>query len=225
MEPTARNELITLLSPDRFSTYRLKSASDDEAVRLYTWNIAVSSAFWGSLTVLEVLSRNAIHRQLMRLFKRSDWWNHDEAALVNPQRRQLSAAFEQLQKRKILAPSDGQVIAELPFGFWVGLIGRGHPHNYERQLWQPALRHAFPYFRGHRKTLHARLDHLRLFRNRIAHHEPIFSRHLTKDSESIAEVVGYLSSVARSWLLAHSRVQHILGQRPCVTDMNIGLAF
>jgi hypothetical protein len=43
------------------------------ALRLYAWNIEVSSALWGPLSVLEVLIRNAIHNQ-MRLGRADDWW-------------------------------------------------------------------------------------------------------------------------------------------------------
>jgi hypothetical protein len=36
------------------------------------------------------------------------------------------------------------------------------------------------------------LDYLRTFRNRIAHHEPIFGRHLAADYTSILEVAGWI---------------------------------
>src|SRR4051812_36645942 len=53
------------LSPERFATY-LAAANGEraEALRLYTWNTALSAAFYGPLQGLEVAVRNAMHREL-----------------------------------------------------------------------------------------------------------------------------------------------------------------
>ena len=57
--------LETSLSPERMATYVRHAGGDREkAVRLYTWNTAVSAAFYGPLQGLEVALRNAMHRAL-----------------------------------------------------------------------------------------------------------------------------------------------------------------
>ena len=61
-----------------------------------------------------------------------------------------------------------------------------------------------------RKAAHAPLDYLRTLRNRIAHHEPIFNRHLAKDHERILEVAGWLSPPIRTWIERHSRLPALL---------------
>ncbi|HEU5158867.1 MAG TPA: hypothetical protein VFU43_17865 [Streptosporangiaceae bacterium] len=103
-------------------------------------------------------------------------------------------------------------MAELPLGFWVGLLGTGH--HYEMTLWRPALRHAFSGKAGTRKKLHMDFDRLRTFRNRIAHHEPIFHRHLAADHMHIVRLIGLISPVAAEWVTANSRVESVLAVRP-----------
>ena len=61
-----------------------------------------------------------------------------------------------------------------------------------------------------RKQAHAALDQLRILRNRIAHHEPIFNRDLADDYRQILEVTGWISPTTSEWLAWHSRVQAIL---------------
>jgi hypothetical protein len=60
---------------------------------------------------------------------------------------------------------------------YVSLLGRGD--GYDQRLWRPALYRAFPGYRGPRQNLHRKVDYLRIFRNKIAHHGPIHHRHLT----------------------------------------------
>lgn len=62
-----------------------------------------------------------------------------------------------------------------------------------------------------RVDAHARLDYLRTFRNRIAHHEPIFARHLVADHDSILLATGWISAEMRDWIAHHSRVPRLLG--------------
>ncbi|WP_182050740.1 hypothetical protein [Changpingibacter yushuensis] len=49
-------ELTRLLTADRLATYiRVCEDNQDEALRLYAWNIEIASAFWGSFNVLDAL--------------------------------------------------------------------------------------------------------------------------------------------------------------------------
>ena len=57
--------LVASLSPERLATYVAATGGDRErAMRLYTWNTAVSAALYGPLQGLEVALRNAMHREL-----------------------------------------------------------------------------------------------------------------------------------------------------------------
>src|SRR3954465_4517959 len=192
MDLATATRLAQTLSNDRFATYLASPEAGGDpvrAMRLYGWNVEVSAAFWGPLQALEVAKRNAMHRELSGAFGRPDWWNEPGLVLTHVAQDQVGGAEDALRRRgRSLAP--GAVVAELPFGFWVALLAKGL--NYEMQLWRPALRHAFPQYKGARRDLHKPLDYLREFRNRIAHHEPIFSRHLVADLASIRALIGYV---------------------------------
>jgi hypothetical protein len=212
MELERRRQLIKFISADRFATYESVTGGDaGVALRLYVWNIAVSSAFWGPLQVLEVALRNALHERLIACFGREDWWNAESLALTTVHQQIIATAHERLaQERKM--PTSGRIVAQLSLGFWVGLLGAGH--NYEMTLWRPALRHAFTEGVGTRRQLYKDFDRLRTFRNRIAHHEPIFHRHLAADHMHIVRLIRLISPVAAEWVTENSRVEAVLAVRP-----------
>lgn len=204
------------LSPERFATYLTASGGDRaEALRLYTWNTALSAAFYGPLQGLEVAVRNAMHRELSAKYGAA-WFDDTRAGLDAGAIERVRGAKEEL-RRGGYAVDPPHIVAALPFGFWVSLLGRGglgrggRKANYDMTLWRPALFRAFPGARPlPRAEVHRRLDYLRTFRNRIAHHEPIFARHLAADHDSILRAAGWVSSGVRAWIEEHSRVPHLL---------------
>ena len=106
-----------------------------------------------------------------------------------------------------------RIVATLSFGFWVSLLGPGgrtedgRKANYEMTLWRPALRGAFVHrVKLTRRQAHHPLNALRVLRNRVAHHEPIFARDLIADHERILDVAGWISPATRTWIEHHSRV-------------------
>lgn len=212
------DELETSLSPDRFGTYLDAAGGDREkAVRLYTWNTAASAAFYGPLQALEITVRNSMNRCLEAAYGAA-WYDNPKAKLDSGCLHRISVTKRDLERDGY--PADPpHIVAALSFGFWVSLVGSGgmidwntrEKANYEMTLWRPALRQAFPQAgKLTRKGAHTPLDYLRSFRNRIAHHEPIFDRHLEKDYERILEVAGWIAPHKRAWIEAHSRVHEVL---------------
>ncbi|MCK9506370.1 MAG: hypothetical protein M0Q95_19590 [Porticoccaceae bacterium] len=205
------------LSPDRINTYVNKAHGDKVlALQLYTWNTAISAAFYGPLQGLEVALRNAMHRELTIRYGDA-WYDNPAAGLDAGGLQRLESAKTSLLRSKcLIGPS--RVVAELPFGFWVSLLGRGGRavppdtgrKNYEMTLWRPALHRAFSHSRLNRRRAHQPLDYLRTFRNRIAHHEPIFNRHLEQDYHSILEVTGWICPKTAEWIRLYSRVPELL---------------
>jgi hypothetical protein len=62
-------DLPLAMSAERFQRYLTETSGNDvEACRLYTWNAAISSAFYGPLQALEVTLRNAAHDKLRHHF-------------------------------------------------------------------------------------------------------------------------------------------------------------
>lgn len=214
----ALNELEATLSADRFATYLGAAGGDrEQAARLYTWNTAVSAGFYGPLQALEVAVRNSMHAQLSVAYGAA-WYDNAVTGLDNGANKRIAQAKSELQRSRY--PVDPpHVIAGLSLGFWVSMLGRGghmdaarsRRANYEMTLWRPALRRAFPHAKSLNRTgAHTPLDYLRTFRNRIAHHEPIFQRHLQQDYQNILDVMGWVCPHKKAWMEAHCRVPELL---------------
>ncbi len=188
------------LSTERFSSYLAKTASPAAALRLYEWNSTASAAFYIPIQSVEIGLRNGFHRELTRMFG-SSW--HDEPgfrALNDRFGSHVEEAKAHL-RRSATAVDTPHVVARLPFGFWTTMLSR----RYEHALWTPALRGAFPHFRmlrgraPSRNEISARFDYVRAFRNRIAHHEPIFYRDLAADYASLLEVAQWMHEDLANW--------------------------
>ena len=145
------SELETSLSSDRLGTY-LRAANGDraKAVRLYTWNTAVSAAFYGPLQALEVALRNAVNRSLESAYG-SAWYDNALTGLDRGCLNRIEHTKQELAKARY--PVDPpHVIASLSFGFWVSLLGPGGfidrntrtKANYEMTLWPPPCGGLFP---------------------------------------------------------------------------------
>ena len=213
-------ELERSLSPERMRTYLQAAGGDGErAARIYAWNTAVSAAFYASLQGLEVALRNAMHAQLASRFG-VQWYDAEAAGMDSGGLARVARAKAELRRnRRDVEPS--RMVAALSFGFWVSLLGHGgriddsgRRADYEMTLWRPALRGAFPHHAPlTRKQVHRPLDHLRLLRNRIAHHEPIFRRDLPRDHERVLEVTAWISPATKAWIERHSRTPDLLDVR------------
>lgn len=219
-------ELEISLSPERMSTYLAATKGDRaQAARLYTWNTAVSAAFYGPLQGLEVTLRNAMHAQLAAQYGLA-WYDNRAAGLDRGGLERIARAKARVRgyTYSVEAP---HVVASLSFGFWVSLLGpggrigdSGRKASYEMTLWRPVLRNAFPHRNPlTRKQVHSPLSSLRILRNRIAHHEPIFARNLTRDHQWILEVTGWISPGTRVWIEHHSRVTGLLAMPGDAVEM------
>jgi hypothetical protein len=196
------------LSPARFEPY-LKACGGDTpaALRLYWWNVEVSSAFYGPLHCLEVALRNALHDRLRQGYGRVDWWA--VASLDDEGRRRIAQANAELRRRGVIGCGADDVVAELTFGFWVSLLSR----RYDRRFWVPTLHRAFPSYRGRRDDLHRDLDTIRLFRNRVMHYEPIHDRPLPARHATLYRLLGYVDPDFAVEARRLDRVPEVLARR------------
>lgn len=201
--------LALLLSPARMRPY-LDATNDrwEEAIALYDWNASVSAAFFESLHYLEVGLRNALDQAVVEHVGIA--WLATTSPSLTTRSRQIVA----LAQGRAGGPdsSRGKLIAELPFGFWWSLLA----DEYNRRLWQPALRHAFD---GpvRRRTLHAELDEMRRLRNRIAHHEPVHARELRQDYARLLDTAGRVATALGDHIAKTSRVPQVLESKPTNT--------
>jgi hypothetical protein len=209
------DELLTLeqrISAERFAPYRAAAGGDlARALRRYERNTEISAAFWAVLSDLEIVVRNAMHERLSAwsaaTYGQPDWYR-DRGKIFTAQTtgdinaaRRHAAAFGRAQ-------SPGRIIAELPFGFWRFLLSS----RYERSLWLPCLRDAFPGIRGRgmRRDVHDAMRDLHLLRNRIAHHEPTHNRPLFELHAVALTTAGWICPTTRRRIAARSRVPALL---------------
>ena len=183
-------EFELAVSTARFATYRAVARGDDHAWELYRWNTELAAALAPLTVDLEVTLRNTIHRQLCSHFGRDDWWSSNDLILDDDTYEVLVAALEKHRKamsKGTLTPS--RVVADLMFGVWVMLLGRGgvstlgRTADYETKLWGTTLWLGFdlgtrdPKGRARRPSsddVHTRAATYQRLRNRAAHHEPLF---------------------------------------------------
>jgi hypothetical protein len=199
--------LVGAMSAPRFGTYLEAAKTETRALQLYTWSTAVAAAFYGPLQTLEVTLRNSIDRT-MAASHGAHWF--DDTTLLRPAEQHMVGDATQQLYDLGKQPTAGRVVAELSYGFWVGLFANG----YDTTLWRTDLHRIFTPRMKQRRGLHDALDRLRTLRNRIAHHEPIFQRNLVEDYKRIRTVVGCLSPTTLAWLDHHSTAPAALATKP-----------
>lgn len=185
-----------ILSQDRFATYRGWADGDDTlAVRLYSYNVQLSSALYIPLHMLEVTLRNVADKHMVTAHG-ANWL--DNAHILTPFQQSDIAKAKSNLVRKGKSLSHGQLVAELNFGFWCSLFGRASSH-----LWG-TLRPAFQAPGLQRNPIYRQLTDVRDLRNRVAHYEPILALPLAKRYAEITTVTGWLSPTAAAWVSRYS---------------------
>jgi hypothetical protein len=204
------------LSDARFLAYTQACNGDHgRAVSLYNWNAEISAAFLETLYHLEVLLRNAIDRRFPATgavcclsICVHDVWLCDPAILTEESRSKVNDGITRLtQERK--QPTRGRVIASLTFGFWGALFSG----RYE-DLWRTTLVGAFPNGNGRRRQINELATVIQRFRNRVAHHEAIFSLDLHRKLEQHLQLAGIIDTEARTYIQSLSRVEKLLLEKP-----------
>lgn len=108
------------------------------------------------------------------------------------------------------------MIAELKFVFWQKLFtGRN-----DVGLWEPHIAWAFPHAPANvpaarlRSRIYQDLDVLRNLRNRLAHHEPVFTRNLLDDLTRTLDLIELRNRSTSDWVRAMEDVTAIVSERP-----------
>lgn len=206
--------IIASISTARMGTYLAASGFGAMAnpLDIYVWNALISAAFIPSLHICEVVMRNAIADALALKYG-PDWpWNSNfERTLTNWRKSELVKA-----RQRVAAGSTGKVIAELTFSFW----GDMFTARQDQHIWNAHLRTVFPFaplpltVAATRKMLYDDMESLRRLRNRIAHHEPIFTYPLAEQQARIRRVIKMRCSDTDHWLSQWELVSAALSSRP-----------
>lgn len=207
------NAILNSISQHRFSTYQtavFKGATDEECLGIYLWNKQLASAFLPALQILEVSLRNAIYQakieyeeeNIEKKFAAHAWaakkaeidrsWFITVMTAANNSEsyRQIEVAKKNIaSERKPHIPEN--YIAKLTLGFWVSLVGKNFsiPNATYLTLWPHLRGRVFPNAVDQNgqplsiteigNALHA----VNKVRNRLSHHEPLWSTGSTYNVE------------------------------------------
>lgn len=188
------------ISRARLVKYLHETGNDlDAAIGLYERNTRLAEALFTTLQGLEICLRNTLDQQMSDAYG-ADWLTNGNPPLQQDARRVIHEIVSGLG-----SPSHGDIIAGLRFSFWVGLLGR----RYDRDLWRIALHKGFKAKTGKKRSdVHGRMNALRRFRNRVAHHEPIFDRALAMHAEAL-EAIEWTCTDTHAWIAACSRFHEV----------------
>ena len=166
----------------------------------------LAESFYVPLQVLEVCLRNKIDASMTQTY--GSGWLLDSAAapLTDFSRRLVNEAIKNISGEV----RHGKVVAEIKFAFWVGLLAK----SYDQTIWRSACHKAFSSAGGKKRSqVHGRLNAIRRFRNRIAHHEPIFQKDIELLHAEIIEATGWMCISTSQWSDHHSRTIKILNSK------------
>jgi len=210
-------------SSERISKYVVATNNHKaRTVMLYKMNMALSQAFMPLICLLEVTLRNNIDAVLSNKFKNGNWIISQKQGFMNDSRlqyidkythkstdnryhlKQVENAEKKIRNegRKI---TNGRIISEQTFGFWTSFYSKTI-----YKILQGAPIHAFSNrtLLCNRNIIFSELEQIRIFRNRISHHEPIcfntsnqidFS-HATSIYKSIINIIDWIDPEINSFL-------------------------
>jgi len=209
------------LSHARMQTYENtldtagNSISTEVALGLYAWNAQVSGALLKPLHICEVVIRNATSEALAAVYgDKWPWAVGFERSLKNPV--QGYSPRKDLQRARNKQSTTGKVIPELKFAFWQRLFTR----RFDGRLWEPYIMSVFPNLPSEwdvsrsRSNIYNELEYIRKLRNRIAHHEPIFTRNLEDDFQKISLLIEHRCSKTSQWMQDNQYAMTLINSRP-----------
>lgn len=215
------------LSTGRLGIYTAATGGDlDRALELYDWNARATAACLHDIGHLEVLLRNRYDAHLTR---HSPGWTSQYDALWTqttgrPQTQTLQMKANAISKTSLFkagrggATTHGHIVANLTFGFWANLTLGERVDT----IWTPILSPVFP--GAARGPVHDSIRKLNIFRNRLAHWEPLFSATtgFMNQLDRIDELFFQLDPAIATWVGARSNVlrlvrtipENVLGAQP-----------
>lgn len=188
---------------------------DLSALNLYAWNAKVSGALLAPLHLCEVVVRNAVAEAFEAMYgPRWPWSPGLERSLPDPTRGYSPRRDLQSARRSV--HTTGKVIPELKFAFWQNVFTQRH----DLRLWNPHLMRVMPHLNASksipelRTDIYNELECIRKLRNRIAHHEPIFTRNLEEDFGKIVALIEARCKATAGWMIDNQQATDLIKQKP-----------
>jgi hypothetical protein len=187
------------MAPARLARFGRGITTDRHyCLRLYVWNARLCEEFYLPCQMAEVAVRNAIHSTLTRRFS-TKWFDNAgfTSRLVVKYRDELQRVVGNQTKVRGVSLTEDHIVAELTFGFWVHLLTA----RYEDLLWQGGMFRSFPHAGAlERQHVHDKVDQLRHFRNKVAHHFAIFDQRPVVENRNLMELVEMICPET-AWLI------------------------
>jgi hypothetical protein len=160
-----------LYSVPRINKYaRACGGNKRKTMQLYRLNLRLCQKFYGVLNIFEVVLRNAVNDHYATYFTDSDWIVNQAKAggLYAHEQDEIRITANDYKKRGIY--NNDKMVSALTFGYWTHLFSKKR-----YKLGGKTLLKIFPKkAKGlNQADVYEDLTHIREFRNRIAHHEPI----------------------------------------------------
>ena len=212
--PATLQAITGTISQSRLGRYLPAAKGDIQyALRLYMWNARLCQEFYIPSQLTEIAFRNTLSKGLEARFG-TNWYI--AAGLVSglPQRLQdeIKRARYTEFKNHGTSMTSGHIVSAMSLGFWVHLVSS----NPRRLIWKGSIKQMFPSLPNHIQDadIHTKVDKLRKFRNRVAHHNAIFDRKPVGQYQNIQDILSWICPETL-WLMKQSaNPASILATRP-----------
>ncbi|MBD8660499.1 Abi family protein [Frigoribacterium sp. CFBP 8754] len=207
-------KLVDLVSEPRFARYRSHAKNDEPlAEELYAFNLRLASSAFKAIQMCEVVVRNSMDRELRAWnVKQGEdaGWTLTPAPMLKGCFYDNAKDLREAKSKADRAVSGGRpvvhddVLAQMSFGAWRYLLPPRGTHHAKQRIWDDALVNAFPNKSAHTPvtSLASWLGIAYDFRNRVAHHEPVYHLDLQAKRRAMADIVDAVSRDAKKWFVS-----------------------
>jgi abortive infection bacteriophage resistance protein len=204
----------TAIQRERLARYRLvKGGSIEHALNMYLWNCTLCQAFHTPLHFAEVLHRNAINQQLTAKLGPL-WFENTTFKRLLGQRteQELIRTIERERQQHGTNLTVHNIVSALPLGFWEQMTTRA----FRRILWPHGVQNVFRHTDRSTTTddITTAIRRVRLWRNRIAHHEAIFDKNPLDMHQQTLKLIHWVCPVTAAWVESISSVPDAFRLRP-----------
>lgn len=212
-DPSVEKTLTDGLSAARVGRYTAAAATDRVSpVSTYMWNCRISSEFYLPLHLAEIATRNTIHKSL--LFRDKDWPSNPtlRGIMGGKFKSELDAAVAEEKAQHGTSMTCDHIVSALTFGFWEHLTTK----RFERFLFPKGISITFKGAPMGKRIhdLHDLIESVRRWRNRIAHHNPIFDKNPSSKYHDALTLIEWCSPAMNKWVASANSVQAIINDRP-----------
>lgn len=211
--PNVLKGLEKTMSTARLARFTPPSGDKNHGLRIYVWNARLCEEFYIPIQFTEIALRNGIHRRLQGVYGQN--WYADRrltATLPIRHRTDLAEVVATEQAKRGTAFTVDHVVGGLPFGFWHSLMG----HSLAHILWKYGVKGPFPHIPigENRRSVFARLEQLRNFRNAVMHHYAIFDKGPMSEYKNILTLLEWMCPDTH-WLVRElSNPAAVIQRRP-----------